>query len=63
MLIIPTGPKIIPNNLLPVTEFIAGGDLHHLWKETGYFEEELIQVYCGELALALGKSLKSNYFY
>ena len=63
MLIIPTGPKIIPNNLLPVTEFIAGGDLHHLWKETGNFEEELIQVYCVLIFFKKNKhKIKNNEF-
>ena len=41
-------------HLYLVTEYIEGGDLHQLWKETGCFEEELIRIYIAEVALTLG---------
>lgn len=43
---------IIPS---AVTQFISGGDLHQLWEKTGSFEEELVKVYVGEMAIVLGK--------
>ena len=40
--------------MVSVTPFISGGDLHKLWKNTGCFDIELIKIYIGELALAIG---------
>lgn len=37
-------------------EYVDGGDLHQLWKDTGPFEEELIKLYIGELAITLGET-------
>lgn len=39
-----------------VTEFIDGGDLQQLWHQTGWFDEDLVRLYIGELALILGKN-------
>ena len=41
-----------------VTDYIDGGDLQQLWRETGNFEEELIKIYVGEVALVLGRLVK-----
>lgn len=40
-------------HLFIVMEYVDGGDLHQLWKDTGPFEEELIKLYIGELAITL----------
>ena len=45
--------------MVTVTPFISGGDLHKLWKITGCFDIELIKIYVGELALAIGKEKKN----
>lgn len=46
-------------SMVTVTPFISGGDLHKLWKITGCFDIELIKIYVGELALAIGKEKKT----
>jgi serine/threonine protein kinase len=40
---------------LIVTQFIGGGELFSLVEEYGCLSEDVVRIYIGEIALALGK--------
>ena len=38
-----------------MTDFLVGGELHSLIEDYGCFPEEVVRIYVGEIALAIGK--------
>lgn len=47
--------------LILVMQYIGGGELYHLVEEYGCLSEDVVKIYIGEIALALGKKSFLNH--